>query len=194
MKGIKTLEKGKSIAMPNGALGLNDDHVIEENRNGITAKYGDLPSLPEYEGLQNGDDTISRLMKGFLEKNNQGDNEFKNINRKNDLMLQKLIDDRPEARYRQKPHVYVDPKEDKINSSIIDSNNDTFNDRSFYDKTFNERSHSTFKLPSDTKRQNFDVVNQWESTLDELKSGIGVKDGIRETEYPLKPFPFDGLH
>lgn len=177
------MEQGKPIAMPNGALGLADSHVVKENRLGLTARYGDLPELPEYEGLQNGDSTISKLMKNFIGKFS-ADNEFKNINRKNDLMLQKLVDDKPEERYRTKPHVYVDPRDDlKLDDTFIAS-----------DGTFNDRSTVGYKLPLDTQTQNFDVVNKWESTLTKLKSGEGRKDGIREMEYPLRPFPFDKLH
>lgn len=183
MPGIKSIEQGKSIVMPNGALGIADDHKVQENRYGITAKYGELPSLPEYDGLQNGDSTISKLMKNFMGKHT-GDSEFKNINRKNDLMLQRLVDDKPEDRYRQKPHVYVDPKDDvKLDDTFLGSDADgTFNDRSEYN------------LPLPSERQNFDVVNKWESTLEKLTQGKGRDDGIRESEYPLKPFPFDQLH
>jgi len=176
MPGIQKIEEGKSIAMPNGALGIADNHTIKEDRLGITAKLGnEIPSLPEYNGLQNGDSTISKLMKNFIGKQT-GENEFKEINRKNDLMLQKLVDDKPEDRYRMKPNVYVNPREDiKLD--------DTFNDRSTVD----------YKLPNDSN-QNYEVVNKWGSTLTRLKNGEGKKEGIRESEYPLRPLPFNALH
>ena len=183
LAGIKTIEAGKSIAMPNGALGIADNHTIKEDRLGITAKMGEeIPSIPEYDGLLNKDSTISKLMKNFMGKNT-GENEFKEINRKNDLMLQKLVDDKPEERYRTKPHVYVDPREDlKMDDTFLG------------DDTFNDRSTVNYKLENDSKHQNYDVVDKWESTLSRLKNGQDRNDGIRETEYPLKPLPFDALH
>jgi hypothetical protein len=100
------------------------------------------------------------------------------------LLLQKLADDKPEDRYRTKPHVYVDPRDDlKLDDTFMQSND-----------TFNDRSEVEYRLPSDSQRQNFDIVNKWESTLQRLKSGEGREGGIREMEYPLKPFPFDALH
>lgn len=171
--------------MPSGALGVSTPKKFKEDRMGITAKRGEFPSLPEYEGLQNGDSTISKLMKNFIGKRTNG-NEFNEINRKNDLMLQKLADDKPEERYRTKPHVYVDPKDD------IKNDGDTFS--GFDDGTFNDRSTINMRLPSESNYQNYDVVNKWGSTLSDLKDGFGRKDGIRESQYPLKPFPFNDLH
>ena len=181
---IKKLEQGKSIAMPNGGLGVADDHLVKEDRNGITANYGgQLPSLPEYDGLQNGDSTISKLMKNFIGRNT-GENEFKSINRRNDLILQKLVDDKPEERYRTKPHVYVDPKEDtKFGDTFMQSNG-----------TFNDRSDVGFQLPTQSNNLNYDVINEYGSTLNRLKSGEGRTNGIRDLEMPLKPRPFNALH
>jgi hypothetical protein len=81
-----------------------------------------------------------------------------------------------------KPHVYVDPgKDPKLDDE--------------FDNTFNDRSETKHELPSITShKQNFDVVERWGSTLNNLKEGEGHKDGVRETEYPLKPLPFDKLH
>lgn len=184
MPGIRAIEQGKSIAMPTGALGIAEKGPSAELRFGLTAQMDSVPELPEYQGLQNGDSTISKLMKNFIDKQ-KGDNEFKAINRKNDLMLQRLIEDKPEERYRTKPHVYVNPRDDiKFDDTFMNTDNGTFNDRTLVG----------LKLPSDSKVQNYDVVNKWESTLSQLKDGIGYKDGIRETQYPLKPFPFDELH
>jgi hypothetical protein len=154
-------------------MGLNSRALVKENRFGITAKYGgELPELPEYQGLQNGDDTISRLMRGFMNKN--------------DRALDKLGSDRPEERYRLKPHVYVDPQDDRPSTGGSFQGNDTFNDRSSVG--------NGTRLYSDTKFQNFDVVDKWEKTIQELKKGQGIRDGIRETQYPLKPKPFNALH
>ena len=127
-----------------------------------------IPPIETFDSILSGKTTAGQLIKDYQETEVDG---MKMLNRDLALILQNLGDSdiltNTMPHYKAKPNVFVDPDE-KIYIGV--------------------------SLHSITHKQNYEPVNSWAPTLDNLKEGKLYEFGIRESDLPLHPRPFNRLH